>query len=702
MRNLYRSGVLFLAVSALVVLLISLDVYMFRENPVLFWVTFPLLIAASGIAVGKLLQIRNSEYWYLEQLSNEIRGSDSMSLISFPLPVAVVDSNRCIVWWNEAFSESFYTPDEDESSIDVVTEHPLELFGSEGREIEYDGRYYRVYTDRHQFVLSEHRGARGDGKKPVSVFSDAHNSASGEQRDCLTMLIFKDITAHRKLAEEHEMSRPVVMVVLVDNYEELLSGAKESERANVNIQVDRLIEDYFADKKAVLRKISADKFLIVLEEQYLREMYAEKMQLIDKAHEIVGRERSVVTLSIRVGEAAANLGESERFAEEMLAAALERGGDQALVKTSNGFTSYGANSPAKERTGKIKIRLAAENIRELISTADTVYIMGHSYSDFDSAGSAIGLTCAIRRLGIPAYTVARYKDERKTNAKPLFDRYRDYENYVAIEPEEAERYITEKSVLIIVDTHIEKKVEDPDLLEMCNRNKLVVIDHHRLSQGAITNMAIKCHESNASSAAEMVTEIIQYLSGEPLLNAREAEALLAGIMLDTKDFVMRSGVSTFEAAAYLKKLGADTIAVKKLFDTSMENKSRRSEIIANAVIYHGNCAVSIVPESFSGVRVICSQAADEMLYIRNVEAAFTVYPIENDGWSFSARSFGQVNVQVIMENLGNRKDDGGGHQSMAGAQLYGISREEAESKLYAAIDEYFAPPEEAALPEEQE
>lgn len=700
MKNLYKSGVLFLAVAALVVLLISLDIYMFRENPLLFWVTFPLLLAASGIAVGKLLQIRNNEYWYLEQLSNEIRGSDSMSLISFPLPVAVVDSNRCIIWCNECFSECFYMPDEDESSIDVVTEEPLELFGSEGREIEYEGRHYRVYTDRHQFVLSEHRGAKGEGKKPVMAFNDTHDSTDGELSDCLTMLIFKDITDYKQLAESHEMSRPVVMVVLVDNYEELLSGAKESERANVTIQVDRLIEDYFAEKKAVLRKISADKFIIVLEERYLREMYAEKMQLINKAHEIIVRDRAVVTLSIGVGETATTLAEGERFAEEMLAKALERGGDQALVKTASGFNAYGANSPGKERTGKVKIRLAAENIKNLISTADTVYIMGHSYGDYDSVGSAIGLTCAIRRLGIPAYTVARYKDERKTNAKPLFDRFRDYENFVAIEPEEAERYITEKSVLIIVDTHIEKKVEDPELLQMCNRSRLVIIDHHRLSAGAITDPAVKCHESNASSAAEIVTELIQYFSRETLINSREAEALLAGIMLDTKDFVMRSGVSTFEAAAYLKKLGADTVAVKKLFDTTIESKAHRSEIISSAKIYHQNCAISVVQESFPGIRIVCSQAADEMLYIKNVEAAFTVYPIEG-GWSFSARSFGTVNVQVIMETLGNRKDDGGGHQSMAGAQLYGISCEEAESKLYAAIDEYFAPPETAEQTEDE-
>ena len=237
-------------------------------------------------------------------------------------------------------------------------------------------------------------------------------------------------------------------------------------------------------------------------------------------------------------------------------------------------------------------------------------------------------------------------------------------------------------------------MEDPELLEKCDASHLVVIDHHRLSAGAITDYAVRCHESNASSAAELVTELVQYFSAGTLLAAPEAGALLSGIMLDTKDFVMRCGVSTFEAAAYLKKLGADTISVKKLFDTTIESKTRRSDIIAAAKIYHKCCAVSLVEEDFAGIRVVCSQAADEMLYIENVDAAFTIYPIEG-GWCISARSFGTVNVQVIMEALGNKKDDGGGHQSMAGAQLYGITAQEALERLCAAIDEYFAPPEEA-------
>ncbi len=661
-------------------MLIGVDVYVFRSEPLLFWLSLPILLAVSGITLGKLFQIRRNEFWYFEQLTGEIRSTDSMSLIRFPLPICIVDEFGSIIWSNDGFNEVFFVPSEDELSIEQVTDMPSELFGADGREIRYGDKWFRVHSVAHEYKFNERVTGRYSGKNVV------------EQRGKITMLIFRDVTDYKTLQNSYEMSKPIVMIVMVDNYEELLSGAKESERANVTIQVDRLIEEYFSEKKAVLKKITGDKFLIVLEQQYLREMIKDKMALINKAHDIIVRERAVVTLSIGVGTTAESLAEGERFASEMLNKALERGGDQALVKTSSGFDTYGANSPGKERTGKVKIRLAAEEIKSLVRTADTVYIMGHSFGDYDSAGSAIGLTCAIRRLGIPAYTVARFRDESKTNARSLFDRFADagYDTPVAIEPEEAKQFITEKSVLIIVDTHIAKKLEDAELFEMADKKRVVIIDHHRLSAGAITEFAVRCHEPNASSASELVTELIQYFAGDPLISPLEAEALLAGIVLDTKDFVMRSGVSTFEAAAYLKKIGADTIAVKKLFDSSIESKMRKAEIVSSAKMYRARCAIAVVDKEFPGIRVLCSQAADEMLYIRNVDASFTVYPIGENMWSISARSLGKVNVQVIMEQLGNKLDDGGGHQSMAGAQLRDKSIEEVIGMLHKAIDDYFS------------
>lgn len=676
MRNFYKSNVLLVAVCALIVILVGVDVYVFRQDALKFWVSLPIILGVSGLTLGKLLQIRQSEYWYFEQLSEEIRGTDSMSLIAFPLPICVVDSERSIIWSNDCFNSTFYTPSEDQTSIDEVTDMPVELFGSEGREIRYEGRWFRVFSAPHEFSVD----------KKITE-KNVFGADKEEQFEKITMLIFREDTDYKQLKETYEMSRPIVMMAMVDNYEELLSGAKESDRASVTIEVDKKMEEYFADKHAVLKKISGDKFLIMLEDRYLREMIKDNMSIINQMHEIIVRERQNVTISIGVGTTATSFSQSERFAREMLDKALDRGGDQVLVKTASGFDAFGAASKGKERTGKVKIRLAAEEIKKLIVTSDTVYIMGHSFGDFDSAGAAIGLTCAIRRMGKPAYTVARFRDETKTNAKALFDKFSEYDTPVAIEPAEANQWISPRSALIIVDTHIIKKLEDPDLYELAQKDRVVIIDHHRLSAGAITEFGVRCQESNASSASELVTEIIQYLSSDIILKPLEAEALLAGITLDTKDFVMRAGVSTFEAAAYLKKLGADTIAVKKLFDTSIESKTKKSNIISSAKIYRGRCAIALVEENVAGLRVLCSQAADEMLYIRNVDASFTVYPIEN-GWSISARSLGKVNVQVIMESMGNKVDDGGGHQTMAGAQLYDLTAEEAIDKLHKAIDEH--------------
>ncbi len=674
MKNFYASNALLAAVCALIAMLIGIDIYLFRSEPVIFWISLPILLGVSGLTLGKLLQIRQSEYRYFERLTRELHNANSISLTKFPLPVCIVDDKRNVTWSNEKFNVAFFMPSEGNVSIDAVTDMPLELFGAEGRELKYGERWYRLYSVSHRYTLE---------MKNFGILS-----GNEIENQTMTILIFRDITDYKMLQHTYDITRPIAMIVMVDNYEELLSGAKESEKAYVTIQVDRLIEEYFAEKKAVLQKISVDKFLIVLEKQYLDEMIADKMAIINKAHEIIIRERAAVTLSIGVGTTASSLAESERFANDMLVMALERGGDQALVRTDDGIKSFGAISPGKERTGKVKIRLVAEDIKNLAGTADTVYIMGHAFGDFDSAGSAIGLTCAIRRMGVPAYTVARFRDPNKTSAKALFDRFEDgYDTPVVIEPEEAKKFITPRSMLIIVDTHILKKLEAPELYDKADKKRVVIIDHHRMSAGAITEFAVKCHEPNASSASELVTEIIQYFGTGAHLEPLEAEALLAGITLDTRDFVMRSGVATFEAAAYLKKLGADTISVKKLFDMPMEQKMHKSEIVASSTIYKTRFAIAIVENNFPGIRVICSQAADEMLYIRSVDASFTIYPIEN-GWSISARSLGKVNVQMIMESLGNKKDDGGGHQSMAGAQLYNISIEEVEDKLNKAIDDF--------------
>ena len=680
MKNFYRSNVLLASVLALVACLLVMDAALFADTPSMFWLTFPLLILVSGLAVGKLLQIRLNEYAYYDRLDKSIDNANHKALMSFPLPVALVNDERRILWCNDVFSTAFFRPSEDESSIDAITTEPFSMLVGEGREIKINGRWYRV-SAREIVYTSE-----GDDSSRRLI-----QTAEIDTANKVNILFFSDITGFKSLQEEHRKSKPVVMIISVDNYDETLGTNRESDKTFVSVQIDRLLEDYFSEMNAVLRKITGDKFIVVTEERFVQKMTDERVKLLEMARQIKVNDRTAVTLSIGVGRTASNLAESESYAWQALDKAIGRGGDQAVVRKESGYDYYGAETQRTERNGSsVRTRITADRIKVLINSADAVYIMGHGYGDFDSVGAAIGLAGTIRRMGKQAYACISREYDRSGNIKnlsePLLIRFSEYDPPLIIEPKVAAIRFTESSLLIIVDTHIEKKVDSHELFERADTGRIVVIDHHRKADNEIS-AAISWVDPNASSASEMVTDLIQYFGDAGKPSSLEAEALLAGITLDTKDFVMRTGEATFEAAARLRKFGADTVLVKKLFATPMKSRLRKSKVVAGAEMYRG-FAISVVDESFEDIRIVCSQAADEMLNISGVDASVTVYPIDN-GWSYSARSLGKINVQVLMENIGNKKDDGGGHLTMAGAQLYNITKEEAVQKLHEAIDSYY-------------
>lgn len=680
MKNFYRSNVLLASVLALVACLLVMDAALFADTPSMFWLTFPLLILVSGLAVGKLLQIRLNEYAYYDRLDKSIDNANHKALMSFPLPVALVNDERRILWCNDVFSTAFFRPSEDESSIDAITTEPFSMLVGEGREIKINGRWYRV-SAREIVYTSE-----GDDSSRRLI-----QTAEIDTANKVNILFFSDITGFKSLQEEHRKSKPVVMIISVDNYDETLGTNRESDKTFVSVQIDRLLEDYFSEMNAVLRKITGDKFIVVTEERFVQKMTDERVKLLEMARQIKVNDRTAVTLSIGVGRTASNLAESESYAWQALDKAIGRGGDQAVVRKESGYDYYGAETQRTERNGSsVRTRITADRIKVLINSADAVYIMGHGYGDFDSVGAAIGLAGTIRRMGKQAYACISREYDRSGNIKnlsePLLIRFSEYDPPLIIEPKVAAIRFTESSLLIIVDTHIEKKVDSHELFERADPGRIVVIDHHRKADNEIS-AAISWVDPNASSASEMVTDLIQYFGDAGKPTSLEAEALLAGITLDTKDFVMRTGEATFEAAARLRKFGADTVLVKKLFATPMKSRLRKSKVVAGAEMYRG-FAISVVEESFEDIRIVCSQAADEMLNISGVDASVTVYPIDN-GWSYSARSLGKINVQVLMENIGNKKDDGGGHLTMAGAQLYNITKEEAVQKLHEAIDSYY-------------
>ena len=360
--------------------------------------------------------------------------------------------------------------------------------------------------------------------------------------------------------------------------------------------------------------------------------------------------------------------------------ALGRGGDQAAIKTENGFEFYGGVSMGVERHTKVKTRIIANSLIEAIEGAEDVYIMGHRNSDLDSVGASVGLAAAIRRLGKNAFAVI---DKNTTLSLQLFEYLNEKEkNGLFVQPAQAKENFSENSLLIIVDTHNPKIVDVPELLDTAK--KLVIIDHHRKMVNHIETAMIFHHEPYASSASEMVTELLQYFGDAGKISSFQAEALLAGITLDTKNFTLRTGVRTFEAAAFLRKLGADTINVKVLFSNSIQCYKQKTELVSSAWVYKG-CAIAVSEKVTEETRIVAAQAADELLGVSDVSASFVLSRTGTDEISLSGRSLGAVNVQLIAETLG-----GGGHQTMAGAQFKGTTFEEVTDRLKAAIDKYYS------------
>ena len=653
MKNFYRDGGLVISVSALVVALVIIQGYIYTKDINVFWVSAPFVVLIGGFAIGKLIQVTRKTFQYYARIDDELESKMHMSVHSFPMSAVIIDSAGRIVWTNGKFTEEFPDCCEYGMELSNITDiPPADFFTDDGITVRYKDSVYKVF---------------------------ARIPDENEAKE-LTLLFFKNITDITALETEKKLSQPVVILFMVDGYEELISGCLESEKAHVSVQIDKLLEDFAGQTTGVLRKNASDRFIAVIEERHLQEILRNKVEILDKAREIFVNDRLNVTMSIGIGRTGKTLKESEQFARQALEMALGRGGDQAAVKTDNGFEFYGGVSKGVERHTKVKTRIIANSLLELVDNADKIFIMGHLYSDLDSVGSSVGLTCAIRNLGKSAWAVCDYSTSL---AKVLIDRFPhvDGEEPLFTEPADAMEELTDNSLLIICDTHNPLIIESKELYEKAK--KVVVIDHHRKMVNYIDNAVIFHHEPYASSASEMVTELIQYFGEAGKLRAVQAECLLAGIMLDTKNFVMKTGVRTFEAAAVLRKMGADTITVKKMFSSSIDSYKRKTQIVAEAEIYR-KCAIAPCDFYADDLRIVAPQAADELLTIKNVDASFVLFKTMSNEISISARSMGNLNVQLIMEALG-----GGGHQTMAGAQLKDVTVNEALDTLKKSIDDYY-------------
>ena len=486
-----------------------------------------------------------------------------------------------------------------------------------------------------------------------------------------------DDTFYKETLDEYNASRPACLIIVIDSYDELFDDMKDSEQAKELEAINSLLEKYIGRSSGFLRKISNSRYIAVVEERDVRWMLEERFDILDKVRAL--HPGGLTTLSIGVGRGGKNLQECHQMARESIDIALGRGGDQAAVKTVDGFEFYGGISHGVEKRSHVRSRIISNALCDLIKRSDSVIIMGHRMGDLDAVGSAVGVLRMCKMCGVPAVIAV---NSEATLAGPLLKTFIEAgqgHNFIA--PDQTLDVITPNTLLIVVDTYQKRLLESQQIYERCKR--VVVIDHHRMAVGHIDNPLLLYHEPYASSASELVCELLQFMPKENNITPLEAQALLAGIMLDTRSFALHVGVRTFEAAAWLRSRGAQTADTKLLFNTSKEEYEARAHIVEAAYIYKG-CAIALSGELEAGMNVVLPMAANDLLTINGVDASF-VAVAKNGGVNISARSMGALNVQVILEPLG-----GGGHLMMAGAQLQNCTLQDAEHRIREQIDLYRA------------
>ncbi len=495
----------------------------------------------------------------------------------------------------------------------------------------------------------------------------------------LAVLYFTDLTELYQVRDEYIRSRPVVSIILVDNYEELTKNLTEGATSALHAKINDVITAWAEQYGGLLRRLEKNRFLLLFEKRDLKHIIDNKFNLLEQIHEITSPSGLPASISFGLGVDGENYNEGYEFASLSIEMALSRGGDQAVVKDRLNFNFYGGRNKEADHRSTVRSRITAGSLMELIGQSSQVFIMGHKNADLDSVGAAVGVRCLCRKKGKAAHIVLDLEDNA---ASRLIEQIREVPEYqdAFITGQEALLHCDNRSVLIVVDTNRPDQVENRHLLESIA--SVCVIDHHRRAADYITPVVVNLHEPYASSASELVTELLQYAVEKKDVLPIEAKSLMAGIFLDTKSFNVRTGERTFEAAAYLRQLGADTVEVKKLLQNDFQNTMAKYQIIKSARLYRQEIAIAALNAGTS--RALAAQAADELLNISGISASFVLYPDENDRVYISARSIGEANVQVILEPLG-----GGGNTATAGAQMENKTVKEALDQLVQSIDAYY-------------
>ena len=614
------------------------------------WLIAPAVLVVAALGVLWYQRRRLRTFVAKNLCSTDFENSRiQYSLTGLPIPTMLIADGR-VLWYNTIFREEVL------NGTDAVT-RPID----------------RLFPELDLAVCSRPHGQDLTvGNKRFTAYAGAAKGSRGAN-----IVYLVDDTVYKQTLEEYTASRPACLIIVIDSYDELFDDMKDSEQAKELEAINSLLEAYIAKSTGFLRKISNSRYIAVVEERDIHWMLQERFEILDQVRAL--HPGGFTTLSIGVGHGGKTLQECHQMARESIDIALGRGGDQAAVKTVDGFEFYGGISHGVEKRSHVRSRIIANALCDLIKKSDSVIIMGHRMSDLDAIGSAIGVLRICKICGVPA-VIAVNSDA--TLAGPLLKTFIDAgEGHNFIPPDQTLDVITPRTLLIVVDTYQKRLLESQKIYEKCKR--VVVIDHHRMAVGHIDNPLLLYHEPYASSASELVCELLQFLPKEDNITALEAQALLAGIMLDTRSFALHVGVRTFEAAAWLRSRGAQTADTKLLFNTSKEEYEARAHIVESAYIYKG-CAIALSEELDAGMNVVLPMAANDLLTINGVDASF-VAVAKNSGVNISARSMGALNVQVILEPLG-----GGGHLMMAGAQLHDCTLQDAETRIREQIDIYRA------------
>ena len=620
--------------------------------------------AVEGVATAALI------FYYLfcrnyrrRDIQNYVRNTfgitEEISGVDIPFPMVLVRmGDGCILWTNDRFNEvTGYENQYLEQSIKAfVPECDTDWLAKGKTESPHDvtlgGRRYRVYGT----------AVRMDDPDKTMV----------------GMLYFSDLTELYQVRDEYIRSRPVVSIILIDNYEELTKNLSEAAISSLNAELNNAIMAWAETYHGLLRKLERNRFLFVFEKRDLNRAVEEKFALLEDIHKIESPSGLAASISIGVGVDAMNFDEAFNFASLSIEMALSRGGDQAVVKDRYNFNFYGGRNKEADHRSKVRSRVTANSLMELIGQSSQVFIMGHKNADLDAVGAAMGISCMCRKKGKKAYIVL---DLENNASDRLLEEIREVPEYrdVFISGQEALLQCDNHSTLVVVDTNRPDQVEFKPLLEAIS--KVCVVDHHRRAVDYIHPVVVNLHEPYASSTAELVTELLQYSVEKPDVLPIEAKSLMAGIFLDTKSFNVRTGQRTFEAAAVLRQWGAETVEVKKLLQNDFQDTMAKYQIIKSSRLYRQEIAIAALNTATS--RTLAAQAADELLNISGITTSFVLYPEDNKVF-VSARSIGDANVQMILEPLG-----GGGNTATAGAQIEGATIKEVLDKLVASIDAFY-------------